>query len=92
MISRKSCDMNYNQYTNPKATQISRNLAVVTFVSALIGILTAVGIIAMGGHPLWSMLIIVLAFALFVFRPRIEAFLVKKLIEDDSGNTGDPSA
>ena len=34
--------MNYNEYANPKATQISKNLAIATLVIAFVGIVAAI--------------------------------------------------
>lgn len=75
--------MNYNQYTNPKATQASKTLATATFLIALIGIVAAVKLMAKGVHPLFAILIILAVLMLVLLRPRIESRIVTKILDGD---------
>ena len=73
--------MNYNQYDNPKATQASKMLAIVTYVIAIVGIIAFVVLMSSGVHSVWGLLIILVVFALVLLRPRIEAAIVARIVE-----------
>ena len=79
--------MNYTEYTNPKATEASKKLAIATLLIALIGIIAAVYVIASGAHSVWGLLIILIVLAVIMLRPRIESILVARIL--DEGNTGE---
>ncbi len=78
--------MNYNEYTNPKATQISKNLAIATFVLALVGIVAAI-MLLMKELMLPALLLIIAVLAIVLSRGYIEAWLVSRIAGDDT--TGD---
>ncbi len=79
--------MNYTEYTNPKATETSKKLAIATPMIALIGIIAAVYIIASGAHSVWGVLIILIVLAAVLLRPRVEGILVARILDED--NTGE---
>ena len=78
--------MNYNEYSNPKATKASKILATATYLLALIGIIAAVMVIASGVHSLWGLLIILAVLAIVLLRPRIEGMIVAGIIKKDGQN------
>ena len=72
--------MNYTEYTNPKATEASRKLAVATLVIALVGIIAAVYVISSGAHALWGLLIMLLVVSCVLLRPRAERTIVERIL------------
>lgn len=78
--------MNYNQYSNPKATQASRNLAIATLLIALIGIIGVIMILMSGKYILPALLILIAILALVLCRPMIEAKIVERIIQEDDSN------
>ncbi len=78
--------MNYNEYTNPKATQISKNLAIATLVIALIGIVAAI-MLLMKELMLPALLLIIAVLAIVLSRGYIEAWLISRIT--DEGSTSD---
>ncbi len=75
--------MNYNEYTNPKATQISKNLAIATLVIALVGIVVAI-MLLMKELMLPALLLIIAVLAIVLSRGYIEAWLVSRIAGEDS--------
>lgn len=75
--------MNYNEYTNPKATQISKNLAIVTLVIALVGIVGAI-MLLMKELMLPALLLIIAVLAIVLSRGYIEAWLVCRIAGDNT--------
>lgn len=75
--------MNYNEYTNPKATQISKNLAIATLVIALVGIVAAI-MLLMKELMLPALLLIIAVLAIVLSRGYIEAWLVSRIVREDS--------
>ena len=75
--------MNYNEYSNPKATQISKNLAVATLVIALLGIVAAI-MLMMREQMIPALLIIVVVAIIVLFRGYIEAWIVNRIVDDES--------
>ena len=78
--------MNYNEYTNPKATQISKNLAIATLVIAFVGIVAAI-MLLMKELMLPALLLIIAVLAIVLSRGYIEAWLVSRITE--KGSTSD---
>ena len=74
--------MNYNEYTNPKATQISKNLAIATLVIALVGIVAAI-LLLMKELMLPALLLIIAVLAFVLSRGYIEAWLVSRITDED---------
>ena len=70
--------MNYNEYSNPKATRVSRNLAIATLVIALVGIVAAI-MLMMKEKMLPALLIIVAVLGVVLCRGYIEAWLVSRI-------------
>ena len=79
--------MYYNEYTNPKATQISKNLAIVTLVIALVGIVGAI-MLLMKELMLPALLLIIAVLAIVLSRGYIEAWLVSRIAGDDTVGDG----
>ena len=75
--------MNYNEYTNPKATQISKNLAIATLVIALVGIVAAI-MLLMKELMLPALLLIIAVLAIVLSRGYIEAWLVSRITDEGS--------
>lgn len=75
--------MNYNEYTNPKATQISKNLAIATLVIALVGIVAAI-LLLMKELMLPALLLIIAVLSFVLSRGYIEAWLVSRIVREDS--------
>jgi len=75
--------MNYNEYTNPKATQISKNLAIAMLVIALVGIVAAI-LLLMKELMLPALLLIIAVLAIVLSRGYIEAWLVIRIVREDS--------
>ena len=75
--------MNYNEYANPKATQISKNLAIATLVIALVGIVAAI-MLLMKELMLPALLLIIAVLAIVLSRGYIEAWLVSRIAREDS--------
>ena len=78
--------MNYNEYTNPKATQISKNLAIATLVIALVGIVAAI-MLLMKELMLPALLLIIAVLAIVLSRGYLEALLVSRMT--DGGTAGE---
>ena len=78
--------MNYNEYTNPKATQISKNLAIATLVIALVGIVAAI-MLLMKELMLPALLLIIAVLAIVLSRGYLEAWLVSRMT--DGGTAGE---
>ena len=74
--------MNYNEYTNPKATQVSKNLAIATLVIALVGIVAAI-LLLMKELMLPALLLIIAVLAFVLSRGYIEAWLVSRITDAD---------
>ena len=74
--------MNYNEYTNPKATQISKNLAIATLVIALVGIVAAI-LLLMKELMLPALLLIIAVLSFVLSRGYIEAWLVSRITDED---------
>ncbi len=74
--------MNYNEYINPKATQISKNLAIATLVIALVGIVAAI-MLLMKELMLPALLLIIAVLAIVLSRGYIEAWLVSRITDED---------
>ena len=79
--------MNYNEYTNPKATQISKNLAIATLVIAFVGIVAAI-MLLMKELMLPALLLIIAVLAIVLSRGYIEAWLVSRIAGDDTVGDG----
>ncbi len=75
--------MNYNEYANPKATQISKNLAIATLVIALVGIVAAI-MLLMKELMLPALLLIIAVLAFVLSRGYIETWLVSRIAGDDT--------
>ena len=75
--------MNYNEYTNPKATQVSKNLAIATLVIALVGIVAAI-MLLMKELMLPALLLIIAVLAIVLSRGYIEAWLVSRIVRDSA--------
>ena len=75
--------MNYNEYANPKATQISKNLAIATLVIAFVGIVAAI-MLLMKELMLPALLLIIAVLAIVLSRGYIEAWLVSRIAGDDT--------
>ena len=78
--------MNYNEYTNPKATQVSKNLAIATLVIALVGIVAAI-MLLMKELMLPALLLIIAVLAIVLSRGYIEAWLVSRIVREDSATS-----
>ena len=76
--------MNYTEYTNSKATEASKKLAIATLLIALIGIIAAVYVIASGAHSVWGLLIILIVLVVIMLRPRVEGMLVARIMDEDN--------
>ena len=76
--------MNYTEYSNPKATEASKKLAIATLMIALIGIIAAVYVIGSGAHSVWGVLIILIVLAVVLLRPRVEGILVARILNEDN--------
>ena len=74
--------MNYNQYSNPKATQASRNLAVATLILALLGIIVAV-LLMMKEQVLPALGVMIVVAAFVLGRGQIEAWIVGRIGTED---------
>ena len=74
--------MNYNQYSNPKATQASRNLAVATLILALLGIIVAV-LLMMKEQVLPALGVMIVVAAFVLGRGQIEARIVGRIGAED---------
>ncbi len=80
--------MNYNQYSNPKATQASRNLAVATLILALLGIIAAV-LLMMKEQVLPALGVMIVVAAFVLGRGQIEARIVGRIGAEDPDSTED---
>ena len=80
--------MNYNQYSNPKATQASRNLAVATLILALLGIIVAV-LLMMKEQVLPALGVMIVVAAFVLGRGQIEARIVGRIGAEDPDSMED---
>ena len=80
--------MNYNQYSNPKATQASRNLAVATLILALLGIIAAV-LLMMKEQVLPALGVMIVVAAFVLGRGQIEARIVGRIGAEDPDSMED---
>ena len=73
--------MNYNEYSNPKATQASKNLAITTLIIAILGIVAAV-ILMMKERMGPALAVMIVVAAVVVGRGQIEGWIVGKTEEE----------